>query len=343
MQPLRPAPTGHRAPRELVDDDDLAVLDDVIDIALEQVVGAQRGIEVVQQDDVRGAVETVALVEQAGVAQQFLDVLVSLLGQVDLLDLLVDREITRAVLFELWLERRDDLVDATVEFGVVVGRPRDDQRRPRLVDQDRIDLVDDGEVEPALDPVLLVEGHVVSQVVEAEFVVRAIGDVGRIGLALGQCILPRQDDTGLHAEKVVDLPHPVGITLGQIVVDGHDMDPLAGQGPEVDGQGRDEGLAFTGPHLGDAALVQDHAADELDVVVSHAEDATRGLAYDGKGLVHEPVERLASGEAFPEALGLRPELLVAHGLEPFLEGVDTRHIATHLLDQPLVPATEHLA
>jgi hypothetical protein len=48
-------------------------------------------------------------------------------------------------------------------------RAGDDQRRARLVDEDRVDFVDDAELVVALDLVLLARGHaVVAQVVEAE-------------------------------------------------------------------------------------------------------------------------------------------------------------------------------
>ena len=76
------------------------------------------------------------------------------------------------------LQPRDDAIDLVVEVGRFLGRARDDQRRPRFVDQDAVDFVDDGEVVPALHVVREVELHVVAQVVEAELVVGAVGDVG---------------------------------------------------------------------------------------------------------------------------------------------------------------------
>ena len=41
------------------------------------------------------------------------------------------------------------------------------------------------------------------------------------------------------------------------------------------------------------ALVQDHAADQLHVVVAHAEHAPARLAHDGEGLGQQVVEGLA--------------------------------------------------
>src|SRR6218665_2283895 len=47
--------------------------------------------------------------------------------------------------------------------------PADDQRRARLVDQDGIDLIDDGVVQALLHAVLRFVDHVVAQIVEAVF------------------------------------------------------------------------------------------------------------------------------------------------------------------------------
>ena len=49
VQPLGIAPAFHHAAGELVDDDDLVVLDDVIDVAGEQLVRPQRLVDVMDQ------------------------------------------------------------------------------------------------------------------------------------------------------------------------------------------------------------------------------------------------------------------------------------------------------
>ena len=130
VQPFRIAPARHHAAGELVDDHDLAVPDDVVLVALEQRVGAQRLVDVVDDRRVVGVVEA-ALLEGAGLAQHLLHALVAGLGQRHRALLLVE-VVMRAV------EARDQLVDRDVEVGAVVDRPRDDQRRARLVDQDRV-------------------------------------------------------------------------------------------------------------------------------------------------------------------------------------------------------------
>ena len=65
VQAFRIAPARHHAAGELVDDDDLAVAHDVVLVALEQLVRAQRLIDVVHDRDVLDVVKRVGL-EQTG-------------------------------------------------------------------------------------------------------------------------------------------------------------------------------------------------------------------------------------------------------------------------------------
>ncbi len=63
-------------------------------------------------------------------------------------------------------------------------RPADDERRPRFVDQDGIDFIDDRVGIAALDLLFARRGHaVVAQIIETELAVRAVGDVHRVLLA----------------------------------------------------------------------------------------------------------------------------------------------------------------
>ena len=64
------------------------------------------------------------------------------------------------------------------------NRTGNDERGTGIVDEHGVDLVHDGEMMFALHKVLGIDGHVVAQVIEAEFVVGTEGDVGLVrGLA----------------------------------------------------------------------------------------------------------------------------------------------------------------
>ncbi len=64
METVGPAAAGHEAAGELVDDDDFAVLDDVLDVALVEGVGLDGGLDVVLEVPVFG-VGDVADAEEA--------------------------------------------------------------------------------------------------------------------------------------------------------------------------------------------------------------------------------------------------------------------------------------
>ena len=147
---------------------------------------------------------------------------------------------------------------------------RDDERRPGVVDQHGVDLVDDGEMVLALHEVLGRRSHVVAQVVEAVFVVGSERDVGHVSLAAGVGVGLRVVDAG-HRQTVelVHRAHPLGVALGEVVVHRHHVHALLGQRVEEYGERRHEGLALARRHLGDLALVEHHAAEQLHVVVDH--------------------------------------------------------------------------
>ena len=168
------------------------------------------------------------------------------------------------------------------ELLVVRGlrhRAGNDERGTGVVDEDGVHLVDDGVVVLPLDEVRHPGGHVVTQVVETELVVGAEGDVAVVRLLAGVGVgLVLVDAVHAEAVELVQRAHPFGVTLGQVVVDGNHVDALARECVQEHREGRDEGLAFTGRHLGNAAAlllvglegaVQDDTADELHVVMDH--------------------------------------------------------------------------
>ena len=175
-----------------------------------------------------------------------------------------------------------------------------------------------------LDPLVHLRDEVVPQVVEPEVVVRAVRDVGRVGLApraraqvdeplVGRGV-PGLEAVGLlahhdphrDAQEVEDRAHPLGVAAGQVVVHGHDVNAPPGEAVERRGERRYEGLAFARLHLGDLALVEDDSAHHLDVEMAHPERPAHGFARRREHLRQDVVERRL------ELLGL---LLQALGLE----------------------------
>ena len=137
------------------------------------------------------------------------------------------------VAFALFLllarEERRNFVDSEVKIRIVIGRPRNDERRTRLVNQNGVHFVDNRKVETALTARGDVVLHVVAQIVKAELIIRAVRNVGRIGFFLNRSVLLRKNLADGKPEPVIKPSHPVRIARSQIVVDGHDMHAFAGQ------------------------------------------------------------------------------------------------------------------
>ena len=119
------------------------------------------------------------------------------------------------------------------------------------------------------------------------------------------------DQAHRQAQEAVYLAHPLAVAAGQIVVDGDDMHALAGQGVEIGGQNGHQGLALAGLHFGDAALMQNDAANELHPEGLHAQNTPGRLPRRSKGLRQDIVKRLPLGKSSFEFVGLGAKLRVA--------------------------------
>jgi hypothetical protein len=201
-------------------------------------------------------------------------------------------------------------------------------------------------VRAALHGLGQLDRHVVAQVVEAELGVRAVGDVAavrrpavRLLEVVGHLGLDHPDG---HAEGLVDRPHPLGVALGEVVVHGHELDVHAGERVQVERERGDERLSLAGLHLGDAALVEHHPADQLDVEVAHAQRAFGRLADAGEGLREQIVEVLALVEARAELLGLGAQGLVGEGGDLVFEGVDLLDALVHALESATLARAQDL-
>ncbi len=301
----------------------------------------ERRIQVVHQPDAGRVVEALALAQEPCLLHQLLGLFETGLGQVHLARLLVREEVALAFLGPLSREARHERVDLHVELGALLGGARDDERRARLVDQDRVHLVHDREMLAALHAVFEPRREVVAQVVEAEFVVRSVRHVAGVGRALLRLRLAARDDADRKAEQPVDRAHPLGVALREIFVDGHDVHALSGERIEVDRKRGDERLALARAHLGDLAVVQHHSADELHVEGAHADRAARGLAGGRECFRKDLIERFAGDEARAQLVGARAKAFVAlrgERSDEFIRLLDAFRV---LPQQSLVTAAEY--
>ena len=119
------------------------------------------------------------------------------------------------------------------------------------------------------------------------------------------------------------------------------MHAFTRQRVQVDRQRRHQRLALAGAHLGNLALMQSHATNQLHVKVSHFEHAPTGFAHYGERFYQQIIERFAIRDAFFELGSFATQLLVRQRFEAILKRVDLDHIAAKLFEQAVVTAAKY--
>ena len=226
--------------RVFVDDDDLAIHHHIVTILLEQILSANR---VVQESHEWGIHCVVKIVD----AELVFDLVDGALKYTNRALLLIN------LVVGISREHARQAGELAVPRIGLIGRAADDERGTCLVDQNGVDFVDHSKVVASLNQLILRPRHVVAKVIETELVVCAVGDVAGICSATLNGRHARENAANAHAEKAVDATHPLGVTLGEVIVHSDDMDALAGNGIQVSRESCHKGLAFTCAHLGDIA------------------------------------------------------------------------------------------
>ena len=249
MQTIAPTATRHQAACEFIHNNDffaaLAVLDHIVLVTVVNVVGAQGCIQVMHQRNIGWVIQRGTFWNQTQIEQDDFSVFMALFCQKDLVRFFIQGEVprfghaltsARIGLALLLGQGRNHLIDSQIHVGVVFCLATDDEGCAGFVDQNRVHLVHNGEVQAALNPVSHFVHHVVAQVIKTVLVVGTVSDITLVSRLLFFTRHVGQVNTHREAEEVVELAHPTRIAAGQIVVDCHHMHALAGQCIEVDRQ-----------------------------------------------------------------------------------------------------------
>ena len=160
-----------------------------------------------------------------------------------------------------------------------------------------------------LHTVLQVELHVVAQIVETELVVCTVGHVGGISFAALLIVKLVNNHAHAESEEAIQFAHPLRVALGQIIIHRDHMHAATAQRIQINGKRGNQRFSFAGFHFGDFALVQNHAADQLNVKVAHVENTPPSFTNDSEGFHQDLVEYFIDDfpslvVQFLEALGI---------------------------------------
>ena len=188
METIAVTTARHDTSGELVDDKYLVILDHVVLITVHEVVCTKRQDHAVLDLQILRIREVLDM-------EELLNLMDTLLGEVDGLLLLVDDEVTG--LLDLLTKDRVELTELCgllttlkltgqhiadlIELRGLSGLSGNDERCTCFIDQDGIDLIDDAVVKATKYLLVLIHRHVITEVVETELVIRDIGDITVIG------------------------------------------------------------------------------------------------------------------------------------------------------------------
>ena len=376
MQTLVVASAEHQTAGIFIDNDNLAVTDDIVNVQLHDAVRTQRLIDVMRQRRVfriRQIFHAKVLLrlflthrrQHSGLclfindivcAQLFenLTILVRhwlclfriflafLFFQTQAFALCFQIQLVIGLLDAVALETIDKALCALIHIGRLISLTGDNQRCARLINQDGVHLIDDGEEMSALYHAIFVNRHVITQIVKTKFVVCTIGNV-RIVHRLA--LIRRNgmnNQSNRQAEEAVNLAHPLAVSFCQIVVDGDDVHALARNGIQICRQRCHERFAFTGFHFRNTALMQHNAADDLYAVMAHAEHAPSSLSHGGKCFRQQIIQRLAFLIALSEFVGLSAQLRVCQLLVFLLQRIDFVRNRTDALELMVTVCAKNL-
>jgi len=117
------------------------------------------------------------------------------------------------------------------------------------------------------------------------------------------------------------------------------MRAFAFQRVQVEREGGSQGFAFTRAQLGDVALMQVDAADELYIIMAHAKRALAGFAHSGECFRQKLVQALAFGETRAEFISFGAQSFCAEGFKARFKGIYRVHNSDQFSDGAFVLVT----
>ena len=129
----------------------------------------------------------------------------------------------------------------------------------------------------------------------------------------------------------MDLAHPLGITVCQIIIDSNNMHTLTFQGIQICRKGRYKGFTFTCTHLGNTALVKNNTAHQLNTVMLHAKDTEGRLPHNRKGFHKEIIQCLTFRETLFKLICFCAQRFIGKFLHLFVKCIDLIHQRPHAL------------
>ena len=277
MKSVRITTSRHNTSGKLINDQDFIIRNYIILITVHQVMCTQCKDDIVLDLKILSICKVVNL-------EKFLDFFHTFLCQVDDFIFLIYDEITGFLdfnthdgihfgkfltcltTFHLFCQN----VTCLIQLGGFAALSGNDQRCTCLIDQYRVNLIDDGIVQITLYQLLLVDNHIVTQIIETKFIIGNIRNITLICFLTFIMIHIIQNHAYGQSQELMYFSHPFSITFCQVIIDGNDMNTFSFQCIQICRRCGNKCLTFTGLHLCDTSLMKNDTTDELYPVMLHA-------------------------------------------------------------------------
>ena len=153
------------------------------------------------------------------------------------------------------------------------------KRSSGFIDKNRVDLIDDCIIKASLYKLFLIDNHVIPEIIKSKFVIGYICDIRIICLTSLIAIHTIKDNSDRKSEEFMYLAHPLGITLGKIIINRNNMYALAFQCIKICRKKTCLCLTFTGSHLCDSSLMENNTTHKLHSVMFCMKHSSRCLPY----------------------------------------------------------------
>ena len=249
MQTFGETAAEHQTAGKLINNDNLAILNHIITVAVHQSLSLQSTHNLV------GIVHTVLIVIQVADAQHFFCLGNTLFGRCYLFLFFINSVVL--ALFHVGNNTSQNLI----QLGRFFTGAGNNQRGTRFVNQDTVDLIDNTVIQLTLYHLIFINYHVITQVVKAEFVIGTVSNVCSIcSLTVGE-IHVMHNQANRQTEELVNTAHILAVAACQIIIDSYNMHAFAGQCIQIYRCSSYQCFTFAGTHLGNFTAMQHYAAD----------------------------------------------------------------------------------
>ena len=186
----------------------------------------------------------------------------------------------------------------------LLSRAGNNQRCAGFIDENGVHFIDEAVVQRSLHHLIQGCDHIVTEVVEAEFIIRSVGNIGIIGnLSLIE-IKVMDNEAYRETQEFINLAHPFTVSFGQVIIDRNDMNPFSFQRIQIHRSRCHQGFTFAGAHFCNIAAMEDDAADELYIKMTHAQYTAGCFADYRKSFGQDIIQRFPFSQPRLEFIGL---------------------------------------